>query len=223
MRRASQLFSQKDRDAVAEAVRQAETRTSAEIVPVVATSSGRYDRAEDIFGILTALGAVAVAWLLFQGVDTSGWGAATRLTLPVVLALFVAGFILGSAAATWFPALKLPFIPRREMEEELERSAAAAFQGLRVRGTGAGVGVLLYVSLLERRVRVLPDDPVAAKLGPDAWQEVCGLVVAGLREGRPADGMCRAIARSGELLATPFPWTEADRNEIANELRLIDG
>jgi len=222
MRRASQLFSQSDRTAVAEAVRQAEKRTTAEIVPVVATSSGRYDRAEDIFGVLTALVVVAVAWLLFQGVDVSGWDATTRLTLPVVLALFVVGFILGSAAATWIPALKLPFIPRREMDEELERSAAAAFQALRVRGTGAGVGVLLYVSLLERRVRVLPDDPVAAKLGPDAWKEVCELVVAGLRSGTPADGLCRAIARCGELLSGPFPWTESDRDEISNELRLID-
>jgi putative membrane protein len=223
MKRASQLFSQADRGAVAEAVRKAETRTSAEIVPVVATSSGRYDRAEDIVGVLAALGAVSVAWLLFQGVDTSGWGATTRLSLPLVLALFVVGFILGSALATWIPALKLPFVPRGEMEQELERSAAAAFQGLRVHGTGAGVGVLLYISLLERRVRVVPDDPVAAKLGPDAWREVCDLIVAGLRQGRAADGLCRAIARSGDLLSGPFPWTQADRDEITNELRLIDG
>ena len=46
-------FSDEQRRAVAQAVAEAEGKTSAEIVPVVATASGRYDRAEDIVGLWT--------------------------------------------------------------------------------------------------------------------------------------------------------------------------
>ena len=48
---ASSLFTDSDRERVNNSVRAAEARTSAEIVPVVATASGRYDRAEDLIGL----------------------------------------------------------------------------------------------------------------------------------------------------------------------------
>ena len=43
----STIFGDADRDRVNAAVREAESATSAEILPVVARSSGRYDRPED--------------------------------------------------------------------------------------------------------------------------------------------------------------------------------
>ena len=55
MKLASQIFNDQERKRVDDAVAQAEKRTSAEIVPVVATSSGRYDRAEDIVGLFVGL------------------------------------------------------------------------------------------------------------------------------------------------------------------------
>lgn len=216
------MFTEADRIAIAEAVRMAEQRTSAEIIPVAATASGRYDRAEDVFGLLVALVLVSAAWLGFQDVATSGWGAALRINLPVVLLLFIAGFIFGSAAATWLPALKLPFITRIEIDQELQRSAAAAFHRFKLRHTGAGNGVLLYISLFEHRVLVLPDDTVAAEISPESWNEVCDLIVVGLREGRAADGLQQAIARCGEILAVPCPPQAADRDELPNQLRIID-
>ena len=51
MQRASELFNDEQRATIDQAVADAESKTSAEIVPVVATASGRYDRAEDIVGM----------------------------------------------------------------------------------------------------------------------------------------------------------------------------
>jgi uncharacterized membrane protein len=55
MRRATDLFDQQQRKQVAQAVVEAEANTSCEIVPVVATVSGRYDRPEDIIGLWLAV------------------------------------------------------------------------------------------------------------------------------------------------------------------------
>lgn len=221
-RRASELFNDADRAVIESAVREAEQKTSAEIIPVAATASGRYDRAEDIFGVLTALVLVAGCWIAFQGVTYGGWGVSYRLNLAVLLLLFIVGFIAGSAAATWVPMLKLPFIAREEIEHELERSAAAAFHRFELRRTDGGNGVLLYISLFERRVLVLPDRSITARVAPESWNEVCDLIVAGLRAGEPADGLRQAIGRCAEILAAVCPPHPGDRDELPNQLRIID-
>ncbi len=226
MKKASKLFSEKERQAVAEAITAAESQTSGEIVPVVATASGRYDRAGDLFGVVTALIALAGVWIGFQDIRLveTEWGQQLSPTLGLlpVLAIVLAGFVLGTCLATLVPELRQPFITRKELEEEVARSTAEIFQRLRLRRTAGATGILIYVSLYERRVRVLGDDAIAARLSDSDWQGVCDLVVQGLRKGQAADGLIRAIAACGELLATHFPIQPDDVNELSNELHLID-
>ena len=226
MRRASKYFTETERDSIAAAVRDAETKTSGEIVPVLATASGRYDRAEDLFGLAFAIAVLVVCWILFQEVRPveGDWASGQRLALgliPVLLIVFV-GFSLGAALSTWLPGLKLPFLTRREMEAEVERSAAEAFQRFRLRGTAASTGVLIYVSLFEHTVQVIGDDAIASKLSQDDWREVRDMVIEGIRSRRPADGFRQAISRCGELLARHFPVEPGDVNELTNELRIVD-
>jgi putative membrane protein len=226
MRRASDFISDDERKLVEEAVALAELRTSGEIVPVVATASGRYDRAEDLFGVLVSLGLVAACWLPLQRLAAmeGAWGARYTwlLGLVPVLLLVLVGFLAGAVLATVVPSLRLPFISRAEIEAEVDRAARAAFHEFRVRRTDEATGILVYLSLFERTVRVLGDDAINEKLEPEQWTEVCDLVVAGIRGKRPAQGLTEAILKCGDLLAEHFPIQPGDRNEIGNELRLID-
>jgi putative membrane protein len=226
MKPASQFFSEDERRSIASAVAEAERKTSGEIVPVVAAASGRYDRAEDLSGVVVALAALALAWILFQDVRPvrGDWASGPVLALGLVPLLLIAagGFILGTAAATLQPVLRLPFVTEREMRAEVERSAAEAFHRFRVRKTAGATGILLYVSLYERMVRVLGDDAISEKLDQKEWDAVRDLIIEGIRAGRAAEGLSRAILRSGELLGLHFPIRPGDVNEIRNELRFID-
>ena len=60
MQRPAERFTGSDRQQVAAAVAAAESQTSAEIVPVIAAASGRYDRAEDLVGLWTAVALMAL-------------------------------------------------------------------------------------------------------------------------------------------------------------------
>jgi putative membrane protein len=225
MKKASAWFTESDRKALAEDIARAETATSGEIVPVVATTSGNYDRAEDLFGLLFALVSLSVIWLL-QGVVSAGgkWspGPAESLSLPVVLSIVAVAFFAGSVLATVIPGLRLPFIPRSEMDRSVERRAAEAFYRFRLGRTAGATGVLIYVSLFEHRVRVFGDDAINEKIDQETWQEICDLVVGGIRKGEPARGLSAGILRSGEVLARHFPIDPEDRNELVNTLHLID-
>lgn len=224
MKTADSLFSVEDRQAVDIAIAEAEKMTAGEIVTVVATISGRYDRAEDLFGLLFALIALSVAWLLFQDTTEAAWSATQTPVLGLVatVGILIGGFVIGAALATHFPTLRLPFIARTEMIEEVERRALEVFQRQRIRDTSRATGVLIYVSLYEHVVKVIGDDGVAVKLSIDSLEDICSLVVDGLKQGRPADGLCQAVKKTGELLAPHLPPAVGDANEITNQLILID-
>jgi putative membrane protein len=225
MKKASAWFTESDRKALAEDIARAESATTGEIVPVVATTSGNYDRAEDLFGLVFALISLSVFWLL-RGVAPFGskWssGPAESLSLPVVLSIVVVAFIVGAVLATAIPRLRLPFIPKSEMDREVERRAAEAFHRFRIRSTAGATGVLIYVSLFEHAVRVFGDDAINEKVDQKTWQEICDLVVDGIRKGEPAGGLSAGILRCGEVLARHFPIDPGDKNELVNTLHLID-
>ncbi|HLG43293.1 MAG TPA: hypothetical protein VI643_08000, partial [Planctomycetota bacterium] len=92
---ASSFFSEADRKAVSEAIAAAERATAGEIVPVVSTRSGDYDRAEDLAGLGAAMLAV---W----GATTLQHGAPVSFVAPV--AAFV-GFWIGVFVAQFCPTV----------------------------------------------------------------------------------------------------------------------
>lgn len=224
MRKVSQLFPENDRKRIAEAIEKAEQSTAAEIVTVVTTASGRYDRAEDIVGFLTALIAVTAGWLACPAFHPeSTWGAGPSISgLFPVLVSMVAGFAAGSALASRLPALRLPFIPKKELEEEVQRAAQAAFMSSRIRKTTGATGILLFVSFYERRVVVLPDDAIVEKLPGQDWGKLCDTMVLGMKANRPTEGLEEAVARCGEILGEVLPRQDDNVDELSNELILID-
>lgn len=223
---AEKFFDRDDRDAIEDAIRSAELETSGEIVPVLASCSGRYDRAEGIVGVLLSAVFVVVGWNLLPSTnagvgDWSGTSLLTRGPMQIV-ALVVLGYVAGNLIATWVPSIRLPFTRAREIEEEVRRAAAESFQRFRVRSSAAGTGILLYISLFEHRVLVLGDDAIAAKLDPRDWEAVRDLVLDGLKSKTPREGLVAAIRRCGEVLAEHLPIAAGDRNELTNELQIVD-
>lgn len=220
--RASKLLSKSEQDRVAAAIESAESTTSAEVVVCIASRSGRYDRGEDLVGVVVALLCVAGAWLTFQGAHDEAWGLSLNLGLLPILAIFAIGFVLGASAATFIPALSLFFSTKVEMHSNVHDRARIAFQDLGVRGTRAATGVLIYVSLLERTVSVIGDHAITEAVEQKTWDSLRDTVIAGLSEGKPSEGLCKAIEQAGVVLAENVPGTHEDTDELGNHLRIID-
>ncbi|TNF96058.1 MAG: hypothetical protein EP297_10735 [Gammaproteobacteria bacterium] len=224
MKKASEFFTDEEKEEIAEAIVSAESLTAGEIVPVVATASGRYDRAEDIFGVVFALVLLTIYWLFFPFSTESGWSSDTLAQPPLwpVLVIIVVGFVAGAFLATVVPALRLPFIARKEMQEEVERRALETFQRQRIRATEGATGVLIYVSLYEHMVHVVGDDAVNEKITAQDWQVVADLVVEGMKKKRPENGLAVAILKCGDMLREHFPLQEGAVNELSDGLVFID-
>lgn len=229
MKRASDLIDAAARERVRAAVAAAEASTACELVPVVATASGRYDRAEDVCGLwLACLAAVAV-WLAWPHAAAAGdWGTPPAWAGPVVLvAAVAAAFTLGAWLASRVGWVRRPFVPADQAADEVDAAAAKAFFDRRVHHTDGATGVLLFVSLYEHRAAVLADRAVTEALGEGFACEVCAVLTAGLRgegtgTGDPADALCGAIAEAARRLAPVLPRAADDRDELPDALVLLD-
>jgi putative membrane protein len=222
---ASKLFSGEDRKAISAAVTEAEKKTSAEIVPVVASTSDRYERAEDLVGLAMSFIAVAASWTQFQRLHpSSDWEGADELTLhlPYVLSIMAGGWIVGVILAKGIPWLKRLAVSRRAMTARVLIAAHHAFDSLHADRTSGGTGVVLFVSLFERRVCVWADRKISERIPEAEWKGITEQLIQALRAGKPRDGFVEAIRKAGELLSKPFPIQPGDVNELSNELRILD-
>ena len=221
---ASRLFSDADRRAIADAVRAAERTTSGEIVPVVASTSDTYERAEDLVGLAVAGLAFTLTWWLGQRLVPGDWDVEHELALqvPLLLGVLLAGWWLGVLLARFSPWLKRLFLLRRVAKARVLIAAHHAFDALHVKRTAAATGVVIYVSLFERQVCVCADRAVAQKVGEAEWVRACTMLIEALRAGQPREGFVAAIQHVGTVLAAHFPAVPGDRNELANELRILD-
>ena len=225
MKRASKFFTEFEKTRIQDAVRDAEAKTSAEIVPVVATSSGRYDRAEDVAGLWLGVILMVVAWFVLksQGGDDTDWGTPWgRNELPILVASVVVGFAVGTVFTNYVGWLRKLFIPKKQMREEVEAAAARAFFDQRVHHTQGATGLLVYLSLFERTARILGDQKVVDALGQNTLDKLCKEMIENIVAGDPATAVCEAIAHAGEGLADLLPREEGDINEHPDTLIIID-
>lgn len=199
------------RDAVEQAVKRAEARTAAEVVCVVATESGRYARAESLAGLVFSLLALATADLAWHArLPDGAWGAPAPLWL--LGAAVVAGFFAGLLLASRVHPLRHVFVTQRELDEEVEAGADRAFVRTGAGSTKGRTGVLVYVSLFERRVVVRLDEAVKAAAGDAFARELCATAVAALKSGKREAALVELIDAVAAALAEKLP-PAADRGE----------
>ena len=198
-------LSAEDRARIAEAVRAAEASSAGEIYVVVARAADDYRLIPILWAALLSL---LLPWPLHLLTDLS---AGTILLIQAVS--FVA-----CAAALSHPRIRPRIVPASVAAEAAHKAARILFMAHGVHLTQARTGVLLYVALAERRVEVIADAGIHAKVDATVWDELAGDVIAAARAGRLTEGVIQAIGRAGALLAQHFPRQQDDRNELPDRV-----
>jgi putative membrane protein len=138
---ASVCFTDVQKNVIEQAVIAAEAGTSCEIVPVVASASGRYDRPEDMVGLWFALLTAVAVWLLLprRPFEPGDWDVMPLYVEVLILAVsIVAAFLVGAFTASRVDWLRRLCTPRRQMQEEVARRAREVFFDKRVHHTAGG-------------------------------------------------------------------------------------
>jgi len=190
---------------VTEAVEQIESRTAAELVVVIEPHSGSYRDVSYLAGLLLAL--LALGFILLNP-----WTVHPPQLVPLEVLLF---FVLGAGLTLRRPLLQRLLTSARRRREQVALAAAAQFFDQGVRRTRARTGVLVYLSLMERELRVLADSGVIQAVDQQAWQAALAGISAEVRN-RPAPALRDGLQTLGDLLAAALPATEDNPNELPN-------
>ena len=92
--------------------------------------------------------------------------------------------------------------------------AHEVFSGLRVWDTEHNSGVLIYVQLLDRRIEIVADRGVSAKVAQHEWDAICRRMEAAFKQRQFERGALKAIEEITALLARHFPPRGAKPNEL---------
>ena len=93
--------------------------------------------------------------------------------------------------------------------------ALEQFTRLRVWDTEDNSGVLIYLLLADRRVEIVADRGIHARVGDTAWETICGAMQQEFAAGRFETGMLSGLASISDLLAQHFPTQRGDNpNEL---------
>jgi putative membrane protein len=134
-----------------------------------------------------------------------------------VIELQLLGFVLLSALFRW-PPLKLRLVPRAVKRETCARRAREQFLAQALHTTRERTGVLLYVSVAEHHVELIADAGIHAKVSPGTWDQIVAAFTAQVREGHVAAGFVEAVSAVGGQLATHFPASHTNPNELPDHL-----
>jgi putative membrane protein len=208
---------------VAAAIRAAEAGTDGEISAIVSPASDSYVDIVLQWSAIVALFPLAMvtAWpnLLLKAVSpVTGWEAPSLrillslLTIACVILFVIARFVIG------LPSVRMAITPRAIKERRVRARAIMLFRAGTEQRTLSKTGVLLYLSLAEHRAEIVADAAIHSKAPQEAWGEAMAALIEAMRDNRPGDGVAAAVERIGAVLATHFPYSGTDPNELPDRL-----
>lgn len=135
------------------------------------------------------------------------------------IALMVpAAFGVGFFLSRLLPPLRMALAGATGVGAAVRQGARACFMELGVSATRERSGILVYVSLAERRCVVVPDVGVLAHVPESDWNRAVNAIESTVStHGIGAPGLaalCTAVEALGDVLEAPMPRREDDINEL---------
>ena len=208
---AQNFLSDDERSQVEDAVKAAEKLTAGEIVVMIISCSYQYPLANVIGATSFALPLALIMTPL-----TGSWLWMGSQNMWLFLGFLTVFFILFHAVIRRSLWLKRLFISQREIDDEVEEAAVTQFFDQGLYRTRDETGVLVLISVFERKVWMLADRGINAKVPAGRWDDIVSMVTDGIKQQRPADAICAAVEKIGDLLKTHFPVKPDDTDELKN-------
>ncbi|AEE15719.1 TPM domain-containing protein [Treponema brennaborense] len=220
---------------IREAVMKAESRTTGEIALAVTAESAAYSFRE-LLAALTAGVFIFALLLPFAHViaelfENMMWHMPLWY-LPAFYGITCFGLVALLFRIANVPAVDRLIVPRAVRSRAVYNRAVRYFAESGVYATKDHSGILIFVSYMEREVRIIADTGITAKISPGLWNLIAADLAEGLGTADAAGTFIRAVERCGELLEEYFPavagsgaepnGTAENPDELANGLVVLE-
>jgi putative membrane protein len=202
------FFAAEAKSKVTSAVADVESKTSAEIVVALRKISGHYRHTDYLVGLCLFSASLLIFLFHPEPFDSDLY--------PLEALGF---FAFGCVISAFLPPLRRALTSSRLMAESARTAARAAFVDLGVSRTKGRTGVLVFISMFERRVEVVTDiGVVEAALGPE-WKDAVHRLTSAVQRAE-LDRFLDGLRALGPALQGALPRAADDTNELPDEPRL---
>jgi len=214
-----QFISEQDAQRISQTIRDVESKTTGELVTVIADAADEYYFIPMLWATLIAFlipGSVYFLPVVARvfGVD-DGWGGRPDFWMAYTIQMAV--FIVLALLFRWRP-LRMRLIPGFIKRRRARRLAYEQFVMQGVHLTRQRTGILFFVSVAEHYVEIIADAGVAGKVDNALWQAVVDEFVRRVRAGQVVEGFLFAIDECGKQLIEHFPAGPGNVNELPDHL-----
>ncbi len=199
---------------ISASVKQAEMKTQGEIVPMIVGRSSAIGHIP-FFAFLLSLSCALVGFITFEHL----WPVEHHWI--ILIAIVLACLALGIIAAPLKPVQRW-LIPDWDLEEQVWRRAQSEWALQKIQKTETRTGILIFVSVMERKAVVLADEGISKHYSEDTWKQVVKSLSEHLHRGEWAVGFEKAVHLCGEILQKHLPASDRNPNEICDELIIKD-
>jgi putative membrane protein len=203
----SSVFDTAARTALTNCIREIEKGTDAELVLIVRARSHSYAAANYLFGALLAF--AGLNFLLFTPFNFH------QYWVPIDIALL---FVLGAYASSRSNAIRRRLTRKSVRNKSVREAAAAMFYEAGIANTKAEMGVLVYLSLLERRLELIADRGILKAVPALEWNQVLFELHQAGKQPHP-ETLSAGLEKLGILLAQHLPASAENLNELPDAPR----
>ena len=216
---------EKAKSQIDQTIKDVEMKTSGEIAVAIAPESDSYSFYELFFGVIVGVVTFTAMILLsnqiIPALEKHFWEMPKCFfaALTSGISFLVIAFVF---ALTNIPFIDRKIIPLSAKNEAVEAKAESTFYRAGINKTKEASGILIYVSYLEQKVRILADFGIASKIEVSAWNQIAKDLADNLKSNA-TEAICKAVKDCGKILEENFPAKEENPDEISNELIILGG
>ena len=218
-------LSDADHEKISAAIAAAEANSNGEIVAVATPISDPYHDVGLHWALIPLFAVLAwAAWrpsalVWWYNFLFGGWAPDPTLSqlLTLLMVLAALKFTVALLIMKWMP-LRIALTPASTKHRRVRRRAVSIFKAAAERRTAGRTGILIYLSMAERRAEIIGDEAITKVTTPETWGEAMASLLVEVKDGRVGDGIVAAVERVGSVLAEHFPRSAGDINEIPDKL-----
>ncbi len=192
---------------LADAIRSVEARSCAELVIEVRAQSGSYAHADHRFAAMVSF--VTLLFVLF-----SPWTFEPPWVPLCILAVYAVALLVSRESNV----IRRLMTTRSDRDRKVRTHTAATFVERGVANTQRESGLVIYLSLLERRIEMIADRGVLDAVPVLEWNQ---LAETTRKRKATLHSLLEVLRALEPLLVRCMPARADDRDELANEVRFL--
>jgi len=198
------FFQPEAKKKTAQAIKSIESKTSVEVVVALRHRVAEYRATDMLFGFACACSALAALWF------SPSTYAVEHMPFEMLGA-----FVVGAALSSFVRPLRRVLTPKAAVQRQLDTAARAAFYDLGISKTHRRTGLLVYTSLYENAVVLVPDAAVDRKALIELGSAKSAIESA--LAARDFDAFLKALEQITPPLEKAMPRKAGDENELPDE------